>query len=73
MRCRDARQLAAVLRGRFHPEGTAVSRPTGCREQTSVRGNTSFPEWAADLYLGDSVLRTSSLLDGINFISWCGR
>ena len=73
MRRQDARELAAVLHRRFQPEGTAVSRPTGRREETGYRGHTSYHEWVVELRLGDSVLRTSSLFDGVNFIYWGGR
>jgi len=58
---RQAREVAAVLRARFEPQGWSVVVYVGDEQ------------YAAQLYLDGSVLRASSLVDALNWVIWCER
>ena len=58
---RQASELAAMLHARFEPQGWAVTERCGSREYKVCFG-----------YRG-STLWTSSLVDALNWVVWCGR
>jgi len=62
IRHRGARELAATLQAQFGPQALAVIQDMG-----DHRG------YEVTLYFGGSVLRTSSLVDALNFVVWCER
>jgi len=60
MNHRQARELAAMLHARFE-------------EAWSVAVHVGEGQYEAHLYLDGSVLRTSTLIDALNFVLWCDR
>ena len=58
---RQARELAAMLHARFQPQAWSVVVHAG------------DGQYEAHLYLDGSVLRTSSLVDALNWVIWCER
>ena len=57
---RQARELAAMLHARFE-------------EGWSVAVHVGDGQYETHLYFDGSVLRTSSLVDALNWVVWCGR